>query len=121
MIHPGNERADCTDCQNPNCSWCARVRRYRVLHDRICALHTQACTPAVMSTLDWDSFERRFERCFQDEFSSRGVPPAVVQQIDWMDRALKAEAKLATLRMLLKSFEDPHTGAELFDIVTDSK
>ena len=48
-------------------------------------------------------------------FTPRGVPPAVVQQIDWMDRALKAEAKLANLRMLLKSFEGPHTDAELFD------
>lgn len=97
----------CVDCQNDACPQCARARRYHVLHERICALHAQACAPAVIATLDWDSFERRFERCFQDEFSSRGVPATVVQQIDWMDRALKAESKLAALRTLLKSFEEP--------------
>lgn len=96
----------CVACHDDNCPRCKRVLRYQVLHERINALYAQASTPAVSATLDWDSFERRFERYFQDEFSSRGVPATVVQQIDWMDRALKAESKLAALRTLLASFAE---------------
>ena len=94
----------CRPCQDDTCRHCAKARQYRVLRERINALYAHGNLRSITSSLDWDAFERRFERTFQDELLSRGAPIGAVEQIDWADRALKAEAKLAPLQKLLQSF-----------------